>query len=278
MDQKRALWIIAAAGVFLLVVLGSAFLLYTPAPRAVKSVASLETAKIQPAAQTAPKSSSGWTQTDNNQVAHTNELTVYSDKTVVYGKDNGETTIDLNALRSEIEKAQTPQNINITLNVPETKTEPVPPAQVLNETKVTAQTPVKEEVKEVKVETPVVKQAEVKTAKVETKPVTTKTTTAKTTTTTTTKTTAKTEAKPAAEPTKYWIQAAAFSTKKSAENAREKLDASKIPADIFTYTDASGKTFYRVRVGPYTTKSEAEYWKSKIVQISEFKEGYITTK
>ena len=269
MDQKRALWIIAATGVFLLVVLGSAFLLYTPSPRTTRQVAALETAKVQPASQTAQKTS-GWTQ--SNDTLRANELTVYSDKTVVYGKDNNETTIDLNALRSELEKAQAPQNINITLNVPETKSEPVPPAQLTAETKITVEAPVKEEVR---VEKTVVK-AEPKSApktevkvKADPKPVT--------------KTEAKpaakkAEPKPAAEPVKYWIQAAAFSTKKSAENARAKLDESKIPADIFTYTDANGKTFYRVRVGPYTTKSEAEYWKSKIVKINEFKEGYITTK
>ncbi|MCQ2577870.1 MAG: SPOR domain-containing protein [Treponema sp.] len=283
MDQKRALWIIAAAGIFLLVVLGFAIIVYPPVVNGKKNVASTKTTTTT--TQTAPAknttSSSGWTK--DSDTAYTKELTVYSDKTVVYGKEEDSTTIDLNALRAEIEKAQNPQNINITVNVPETKTDIVPPASVLGENKVDVKVPV-EKTPVVEEKTPVSTPAkvEVKTeTKVDTKPVTVKST-AKTTTTVKTTAAATTAAKPApkAEPevTKYWIQAASFSTKKAAESSRAKLDDSKIPADIFTYTDSKGKVWYRVRVGPYTTKSEAEYWKSKIVTISEFKEGYITTK
>lgn len=283
MDQKRALWIIAAAGIFLLVVLGFAIIVYPPVVNGKKNVASTKTTTTT--TQTAPAknttSSSGWTK--DSDTAYTKELTVYSDKTVVYGKEEDSTTIDLNALRAEIEKAQNPQNINITVNVPETKTDIVPPASVLGENKVDVKVPVeKTPVVEEKAPVSTPAKVEVKTeTKVDTKPVTVKST-AKTTTTVKTTAAATTVAKPApkAEPevTKYWIQAASFSTKKAAESSRAKLDDSKIPADIFTYTDSKGKVWYRVRVGPYTTKSEAEYWKSKIVTISEFKEGYITTK
>ena len=37
--------------------------------------------------------------------------------------------------------------------------------------------------------------------------------------------------------------------------------------------------FYRVRVGPYTTKSEAEYWRTRINKIDEFAkaESYVTS-
>jgi len=47
---------------------------------------------------------------------------------------------------------------------------------------------------------------------------------------------------------------------------------------VFTYKDSKGNLFYRVRVGPYTTKSEAEYWKNRIEAIDLFaKSGsYIT--
>ena len=85
-------------------------------------------------------------------------------------------------------------------------------------------------------------------------------------------------AKPAAK-TQFWVQVAAYSSKKTAENARAVLDANKITADIFTHKDAKGNLFYRVRVGPYTTKSEAEYWRSKIIKISEFSkaESYVTS-
>ena len=53
----------------------------------------------------------------------------------------------------------------------------------------------------------------------------------------------------------------------------------KINSDIYTYEDAKSKLFYRVRVGPFTTKSEAEYWQSKIVEIADFAKAgsYVTS-
>lgn len=80
------------------------------------------------------------------------------------------------------------------------------------------------------------------------------------------------------ETTKYWIQCAAYTSKKTADLARTKLDENRIPAEVFTYQDAKNNLFYRVRVGPYTTKSEAEYWKNRISQIDSFKtaQSYIT--
>ena len=87
---------------------------------------------------------------------------------------------------------------------------------------------------------------------------------------------------PKAEPkkTQYWVQVAAYSNKKGAEGARTILDENKIPSDIFTYRDNNDKLYYRVRVGPYTTKSEAEYWRTKIVKIKEIdnaNDSYVTS-
>ena len=77
---------------------------------------------------------------------------------------------------------------------------------------------------------------------------------------------------------KYWIQAGSYSSKKNAEEARSALSAEKIASEIFTYTDANGNLFYRVRIGPYTTKSEAEYWQSRVALIEKFSgaKTYIT--
>ena len=77
---------------------------------------------------------------------------------------------------------------------------------------------------------------------------------------------------------KYWIQAGSYSSKKNAEEARSALSAEKIASEIFTYTDANGTLFYRVRIGPYTTKSEAEYWQSRVALIEKFSgaKTYIT--
>lgn len=80
------------------------------------------------------------------------------------------------------------------------------------------------------------------------------------------------------ETTKYWIQCAAYTSKKSADLARTTLDENRIPAEVFTYKDSKDKLYFRVRVGPYTTKSEAEYWQNRIAKIDSFKsaQSYIT--
>ena len=77
---------------------------------------------------------------------------------------------------------------------------------------------------------------------------------------------------------RFWVQAASFSEKKKADEARLILDENKIQCEVFTYTDVKGNLFYRVRVGPYTTKSEAEYWKTRLETIPEFKSSgcYVT--
>lgn len=64
----------------------------------------------------------------------------------------------------------------------------------------------------------------------------------------------------------YWIQVASFLDQIYADQARETLAASKIDSDVFT-KDNGGKTYYRVRVGPYKTRSEAEYWMNIIRDI-----------
>ncbi len=275
MEQKKTLWIIAAVGVFLLVVLGVPAILHYPSRNPVPAYAS-----ISPVEKKAP--SSGWTKPEADISAPTSlpgdlsankvtDLVVVADNATVYSPNttvgtNGATTIDLNSLKYEnynetpVVTQQQPQNINITVNVPETK-------EVEN-TKVTTSV-AKTETTSNSVK--VVQKTETKPAK------TTKTAPAA-------KTSAKTAAAsaPKAEPkkTQYWVQVAAYSNKKGAEGARSILDENKIPSDIFTYRDNKDKLYYRVRVGPYTTKSEAEYWRTKIIKISDIdnaNDSYITS-
>jgi cell division protein FtsN len=75
--------------------------------------------------------------------------------------------------------------------------------------------------------------------------------------------------------TEYWIQTGSFSGKLNAEKARAKLAERYITAEIFTKT-AKDATSYRVRVGPYTTKKEAEYWLGTVKEIPEFAKSYIS--
>jgi len=83
-------------------------------------------------------------------------------------------------------------------------------------------------------------------------------------------------AKPAAEKpktksydSKFWIQTGAFSTIKYAEGAKDYLEARGIKS-IIEDPVINGKTWYRVRVGPYTTRDEANYWLALVKSIDGF--------
>lgn len=302
MEQKQTLWIIAAAGMFLLVVLGFGYFIYSGdrnrAPATVAQNYQVQTPAPQSGNYSGFMPSTG---TNGNQLLpppvpgeiRTNDLTVYTDKAVVYGSETSEgTTFDLNALKAVTEMAPAqetyPQNINITVNLPETKYEAAP-TNVVSVTEVpvhivqadagvkapVAQAPVTE-IKPAEVKSPVtVKKAPETKAVAKTEPKVTVTTNTKTGTTVKT---AEIKA-PEKKVEQFWVQASSYSNKKTAESARSVLDDNKIPADIFTYQDAKGAVFYRVRVGPYTTKSEAEYWRTKIEKIAAFSKAnsYITS-
>jgi len=85
-------------------------------------------------------------------------------------------------------------------------------------------------------------------------------------------------AKPAAEKPKtvktfdssnFWIQTGAFTTMKYAEGAKDYLAARGITS-IIEDPVINGKTWYRVRVGPYTTRDEANYWLALVKSIDGF--------
>lgn len=307
MEQKRTLWIMAAVGVFLLVVLGAALILYSPTARSSQTIATVSPSNKQtsngwvslaPAENetTIPQTKMPATETfieETNEVHQQNvinseekitrvaELTVYADKATIISNNpnemnnvvatvpssvpeqetaeqtqthhtviNNTTTIDINPVISE-KPVVTPKN-ELTKNTIETTSKKV------------AEKPVVKQVAKKEVSKPVSKQKKV-------------TSTKATTSTTTTAKVTKTPAKP--KVVQYWVQVTSLKSKKSAENAREVLDENKITADIFTYKDKKDQLFYRVRVGPYTTKSEAEYWQSKIAKIDTFasSSSYITS-
>ena len=72
----------------------------------------------------------------------------------------------------------------------------------------------------------------------------------------------------------YWVQTGAFSTKVRAEGAKESLEAKGITS-IIDNSDINGKTWYRVRVGPYTSENEATYWLALVKSIDGFGESQI---
>ena len=291
MEQKKTLWIIAAVSVFLLVVMGAAMILYNPGAGASRKVASIK--PVEKSVQTS--SSSGWTNSTDVEPASTSspqvsDMFVVSENTTVLdlgqsgsgaaASDNQSTTIDLNALKRELAAdaalAQTnPQNnINITVNLTdkENTAKVEEPPVVLTTEYYTEKAKEAEETEKATA----VKKTETAVAKA---PSTTKSTSSSSASKTTTVAKTTSTSSTAAAVTRFWVQVAAYSNKKTAENARSVLSDKKINSDIYTYEDAKSKLFYRVRVGPFTTKSEAEYWQSKIVEIADFAKAgsYVTS-
>jgi DedD protein len=67
----------------------------------------------------------------------------------------------------------------------------------------------------------------------------------------------------------YWVQAGSFSAISRAEDVKETLAQKGINA-IIENRDLEGATYFRVRVGPYISQSEADYWLSLIKSIDGF--------
>ncbi len=256
MEQKRIFWIVAAVGVFLLVVVGAALILYTPVrPKAPTLTAGQYDSdtwlKVQPTQTTVTDTLTPDTTVETKAEKNPGtapleieELTVISKNTTVYSSES--TTIDLT--QSSDKTGVT--TLKTTSEAKEGESAPtvtVAPTQktTTNNTTVTPKTTVKD--------------------------------------TSSTKTTSKTTVKntttiPTQPKETYWVQAASFTNIRNAEEARKQLGAEKISSEIFTYSDTKGTTYYRVRVGPYTTKSEAEYWNTRIRLIDTFAgtESYVT--
>jgi len=72
----------------------------------------------------------------------------------------------------------------------------------------------------------------------------------------------------------YWIQTGAFSAIVRAEDARELL-ASKGLISIIENRIIEGKTWYRVRLGPYTSEREANHWLAIVKAIDGFNQSQV---
>jgi len=72
----------------------------------------------------------------------------------------------------------------------------------------------------------------------------------------------------------YWVQAGSFSTRERADGVKGTLGTKGITA-IVTNLEINGNTYYRVRVGPYTSQNEADYWLAMIKSIDGFQESQI---
>lgn len=261
MDQKKTLWIIAAVGVFLLVVVGAAMIIYSPSQTGESSMASLQSPNntwtkpvetqpiVPPQDKTAPVEgtvqNTGVEEPAQNQgsvlpTTAVDSVNVITGTTNVYDLGTPTTTIDLNALKEPV--AVKPVNqAGVAATTKPVTTEKKEAATVKTP-------PAKEPVKETAPAKAVAAETEKKTVA------------------------------PKAPADQYWVQVASVTSKANAENAKQVLLDNKIECEIFTHQDDSGVLYYRLRVGPYTTKTEAEYWQGLISSINDFADtqSYIT--
>ncbi|MDR1909573.1 MAG: SPOR domain-containing protein [Spirochaetaceae bacterium] len=74
--------------------------------------------------------------------------------------------------------------------------------------------------------------------------------------------------------TAYWVQAGSFSSMNRADSAKESLAARGITS-IVENNELNGKIWYRVRVGPYTSQNEADYWLALIQTLQGFEQSQV---
>lgn len=256
MEQKKTLWIIAASGVFLLVIIGFALLLNAPSSNApaTASITTIDTtpvtAKVDEPVISPVDTPASMTALDSNTLAFQNiesgEQPAADGQVAAAEAAPAQTTIELNTNASSAVTATSRAGQEALSNASANSTASTiytgnPGASEASKT--VAAAPAKSS-------SPAPKK----------------------------KVAAATAPKAPALSSKYWVQAASFTSKKSADSARATLDDNKIPAEVFTYKDNKDNLFYRVRVGPYTTKSEAEYWKTRVCKIDLFKDtqSYVT--
>lgn len=307
MEQKRTLWIIAAVGVFLLVVLGAALILYSPSARSKQTIAnykneprheqgdngwislapaeekhepgyypnrndfstdknqngiqkSVQETVTEGKADTNGNASDETAKNENASVTRIGELTVYVDNVTLNKNQNVEngtgsgtfrnenderaTTIDLTSTRTESNSSIRKENTGIISSANRNTQTATQTAKTERGTQAKNEAQSSSQVKQ-KVSGAANANAAADSA----------------------------AAKKNSATTQYWVQVTSLTSRKNADEAREILGENKIPADVFTYTDSKNRLFYRVRVGPYTTKSEAEYWQTRIAKIESFKDS-----
>ncbi len=75
--------------------------------------------------------------------------------------------------------------------------------------------------------------------------------------------------------TEYWIQVISSPRRDRVEQAKDRLETQELGGRI-TAKHIDGDTFYRLRVGPYNNKNEAEKFLGWISDIDGFAESYIS--
>ena len=301
MDQNKILWIVAAVGAFLLVVLGAALIFYTPKPSTGPQIQNLDGLWTSSRDTYQGQNTIGLTSSTNDYTNPNPGTMPYSENPIydnqqdnaqgiqiVQGTEHNQDpalgtgqvlkdgqsleTLNLYAQNANLYAEQTTIDLNNLSRVQTPAPSQVQSNQQTNirDLNASAQTNAPVNTSQVAKTNVGGNQVAKTTAPVNTKPVTPTTQAAKPSTTNT-KTIAPIE-------NKFWIQASSFASKINAEELKAALTKENFVSEIFTFTDAKNTLFYRVRIGPYTTKSEAEYWQGQLASLASLKgvETYIT--
>jgi cell division protein FtsN len=83
------------------------------------------------------------------------------------------------------------------------------------------------------------------------------------------------QSKPSPRAIDYWIQTGSYKSQGRAEELATQLGGKGLAGRVFTST-SKGQTLYRVRIGPYGNKSEAEKFLALVKQIQGLEASYIS--
>lgn len=75
--------------------------------------------------------------------------------------------------------------------------------------------------------------------------------------------------------TEYWIQAGSFTSRTRADKIKSELDQLGFTGRIMSQ-DVDGRLYYRVRIGPYKQKDEAQKFLSWVKEKEQFSGSYIS--
>jgi cell division protein FtsN len=73
----------------------------------------------------------------------------------------------------------------------------------------------------------------------------------------------------------YWIQTGSYKSQSKAEDLKALLEGKGLGSRVFS-SSSNGDTFYRVRVGPYSNKAEADKFLALVKQVQGLESSYIS--
>jgi len=249
MEQKKLLLVFVSVGVFLVIVLGAGILVFRPSAKP----AAAQTAALPRASSSAPASAdpSEWVRNPQSvpglQPPAASGSNTRGDVIIIYG-ERPSASIGGSATPSPAAQISGDGQLKVDVGVPAAN--PTPPAP---ETPRPSGSPTATVAKT----TPAAKAERTPAAKAPAP--------------------AKQPAAKAAPRSgdEFWIQTGSFTAKARADAAKETLGGKGI-ASLVETKELSGKIYFRVRVGPYSTKNEADYWLSLVKTIDGFDGSYVS--